>query len=72
MRPVAVAVLGLTLLLVGQVQAALAVVEAVVGKLLKVDMYLNQLLLQQLPESAAVVVVVVARSFHQALPVKKA
>jgi hypothetical protein len=72
MRRAVVAVSGLTLLLVGQVQGVLAVVEAVVGKLLKVAMSLNQLLLQQLPELAQVVVAVEVRFFHQALLVKKA
>jgi hypothetical protein len=72
MRRVAVAALGLTSLLAGQVQEVLVVAEVVVGKLLKADMSPHQLRLQQLPESAAVVVAVEARFFHQALLVKKA
>jgi hypothetical protein len=60
------------LLLAARVQGVLAEVEVVVGKLLKVVFLLSQLLLQRLLELVAAVVVVVARSFHQALLVKKA
>jgi hypothetical protein len=72
MRRAVVAVSELTLLLAARVQGVLAEVEVVVGKLLKVVFLLSQLLLQRLLELVAAVVVVVARSFHQALLVKKA